>query len=173
MLEAHSITSGLGFRWGLPILTLEPGDLHVSISESGAHWKANFAKNLGKPPQSIPGGKLKSLITKDSSQSGRSPPCFLTCVTCESGARSRANFPTSLGKPLLPSLGEKLKSLITREGQEGRLPSQTFTLSLTGRSWQGGTVEGAEQGSVDLSPGSAIARSEPREESGGEDPCHG
>ncbi|XP_070098124.1 uncharacterized protein [Equus caballus] len=182
MLEAPSTTSGLNFQWGLPLLSLEPADLKAceaqpsalprftfspsATCDSGAHLRADIAEFMGKPLEPPPGEKHKTLTAKASVPS-LACPLPATSPVCKENQKA-------LGETL-PGDGRDL-SEASLTAQEGRPPSLSFTFSLSDRNGQSGTVVGAEQGRLHLSPGSAMARNEPREESGGEaspEPCCG
>nr|XP_044628208.1 uncharacterized protein LOC123286532 [Equus asinus] len=182
MLEAHTITSGLNFRWGLPLLSLEPGDLKAceaqpsalplspfppaAICDSGAHSKADFAQFMGKPLEPSPGDKVLTLTIKASVPS-LAHPLPAPSPVCEENQKSPGGTLPGIGS------GPSQASLL---GQEGRPPSPSFAFSLSERKGQSGTVVGAEQGRLELSSGCPVARNEPWEERMGgasPEPCHG
>ncbi|XP_070117868.1 uncharacterized protein [Equus caballus] len=182
MLEAHSIMSGLNFCWGLPLLSLEPADLKACEAQhsalplspfppaatcgSGAHSKADFAQFMGKPLEPPPGDKVLTLTTEASVPS-LPHPLPAPSPVCEENQKALGG--TLPGDGSEPSEASLL-------GQEGRLPSPTFTFRLSERKGQSWTIKGAEQGCLELSSGCPVARNEPREESrcgASPEPCRG
>ncbi|XP_070443100.1 spermatogenesis-associated protein 31E1-like isoform X1 [Equus przewalskii] len=182
MLEAHGIMSGLNFRWGLPLLSLEPADLKAceaqpsalprsplppaATCDSGAPSKAYFTHFMGKPLEPPPGDQVLTLTTKPSVPR-LARPLPAPSPVCEEDQKALGGALPGEGS------GPSEASLL---GQEGRLPSPTFPFSLSERKGQSGTFVGAEQGRGELSSGSPVARNEPREETRGgasAEPCRG
>nr|XP_014689676.1 spermatogenesis-associated protein 31A6-like [Equus asinus] len=178
VLEAHITRFWVRHRWGLPLKVLKsvnvlklkkaqlspvPQSAFPSSATcvSGAHSMIKFAEFWGKPPQVHPGEKM---VTEES-VSTLLRPLLAPSLVCEEVQRAQRGTPS--GDNCGP-----LKTSLT--GQQGSPPSQSLTLSLVGRTWQRGTVMEAERGSLEPSPSLAMARNEPREESGGwasQDPC--
>ncbi|XP_070102515.1 spermatogenesis-associated protein 31E1-like [Equus caballus] len=182
MLEAPSITSGLNVRWRPPFPSLESAELNASEAQplalprstfpssatrdSGTRLKADSAEFSGKPLEPHPGEKHKTLTTK-ASVPRLAPPLPSTSPVSEENQKAPGG--TLPGNGCGPSEASLM-------GQQGRPPSPSFAFSLSDRNGQSGTVVGAEQGRLHLSPGSAMARNEPLKESGGgasPEPCRG
>ncbi|KAF5912623.1 hypothetical protein HPG69_007611 [Diceros bicornis minor] len=178
VLEAHITRFWVKHRWGLPLKVLKPINLlklkkaqPLSLPQSafppsatcvsGTHSIIKFAEFLGKPPQAHPG---KKVVTEES-VSTLVRPLLAPSLVCEEVQGALRGTPPG---------GDRGPSKASLTGQEGRPPSQSLTLSLVGTTWQSGTVVEAESGSLEPSPSSAMARNEPREDSGGRasrDPC--
>ncbi|CAK6434124.1 unnamed protein product [Pipistrellus nathusii] len=156
VLEAHITKFWVKHRWGLPLKVLKPMGLlklkraqtspipHSSTCVSGAFSIDKFVEFPEKPSQACPGEKVK---TDDSVPTLARSLCAPSCV-CEDMQSALGGTPPGVGHG--PS-----KASLTR--QEGRPPSQSVSLT-----WKSKTVEWAEQDSLDLSPGSAMARNDPR-----------
>nr|XP_044625269.1 putative spermatogenesis-associated protein 31C1 [Equus asinus] len=145
MLEAHTIMSGLNFRWGLPLLSLGPADLKAceaqpsalprspfppaDTCDSGAPSKADFAHFMGKPLEPPPGDKVLTLTTKASVPS-LAHPLPAPSPVCEQNQKALGGTLPGDGS------GPSEASLL---GQEGRPPSPTFPRSLSERKGQSGT----------------------------------
>ncbi|XP_073078259.1 spermatogenesis-associated protein 31A5-like [Manis javanica] len=126
---------------------------------SGVPTGLKFPDCVGNPPQAFPGETLET--EEAASTAGR--PLL---------ARSRVCVEMVWGGS---PLGDDYRCPTSCPiGQEGRPPNQCPTLSDTGGGCPNGTVEQAQRGSPELSPCSAMARDEVREDSGGQasqDPC--
>ncbi|XP_070102023.1 uncharacterized protein [Equus caballus] len=149
MLEAHGIMSGLNFRWGLPLLSLEPADLKAceaqpsalprsplppaATCDSGAPSKAYFTHFMGKPLEPPPGDQVLTLTTKPSVPR-LARPLPAPSPVCEEDQKALGG--TLPGEGSGPSEASLL-------GQEGRPPSPTFPFSLSERKGQSGTFVGA------------------------------
>ncbi|XP_025278835.1 spermatogenesis-associated protein 31A6-like [Canis lupus baileyi] len=178
-LEAHIKRFWVRHRWGLLLKILKPVNLlklkkvqplpvlqfsftPSATCVSGSPSIVKFAEFLGKPPKACLG---KNAITEESAATLKRP--FLASSPMYGEIRTGLG-----GIPSGDNQGPSKASLI---GQEDRQPSQSLTLKLRGRTWQSGSAECTEKSSLELSPSSAMARNEPREESGdwtSQVPCH-
>ncbi|XP_070102524.1 spermatogenesis-associated protein 31E1-like [Equus caballus] len=182
MLPAHTITSGLNFRWGLPLLPLGPAALEAceaqpsalprsplppaATCDSGAPSKADSAHLTGKPLEPPPGDQVLTWTTKPSVPR-LARPLPAPSPVCEENQKALGGT--------LPGDGSG-PSEASLSGQEGRPPSPSFPRGLSERKGRGGTFVGAEQGRRGPTSGSPVAREEPREESRGgasPEPCRG
>ena len=182
MLQAHTITSGLNFRWGLPLLSLgpaapkaceaQPSALPRSPLPPAATWdagapsQADSARFTGEPLEPPPGDQVSALTTKPSVPR-LARPLPAPSPVCEENQKALGGT--------LPGDGSG-PSEASLSGQEGRPPSPTFPRGLSERKGRGGTFVGAEQGRRGPTSGSPAAREEPREESragASPEPCRG
>ncbi|KAB0347154.1 hypothetical protein FD754_012011 [Muntiacus muntjak] len=176
-LETHITRFWAKHRWGLPLKVLKPINLFklkkpppspmqfvsppsaTCVSES--HSTVKFAEFLGKPPQAHSGEKA----IKEESVPTLIRPLLTPSPVYKENQRVLASIPCD------DYLGPSEASLT---GLEDRLPSQSFKLSIVGRTWKNETVKWSKRDSLESHPGSTTARNEPREESGGQasqDPC--
>ncbi|CAK6434130.1 unnamed protein product [Pipistrellus nathusii] len=156
VLEAHITKFWVKHRWGLPLKVLKPMHLiklkraqtspipHSSTCVSGAFSIVKFVEFPGKPSQACPVEKMKT----DDSVPTLARSLLAPSRVCEDMQSALGGTPPGVGHG--PS-----KASLTR--QEGRPPSQSVSLT-----WKSKTMEWAEQDSLDLSPGSAMARNDPR-----------
>ena len=182
MLPAHTITSGLNFRWGLPLLSLGPAAPKAceaqpsalprsplppaATCDSGAPSKADSAPLTGKPLEPPPGDQVLTWTTKPSVPR-LARPLPAPSPVCEENHKAPGGT--------LPGHGRG-PSEASLSGQEGQPPSPTSPRSLSESEGRGGTFVGAEQGRGELSSGCPVARNEPPEESRGgasPEPCRG
>ncbi|XP_070085393.1 spermatogenesis-associated protein 31E1-like [Equus caballus] len=182
MLQAHTITSGLNFRWGLPLLSLgpaapkaceaQPSALPRSPLPPAATWDAgapspaDSARFAGEPLEPPPGDQVSALTTKPSVPR-LARPLPAPSPVCEENHKALGGT--------LPGHGRG-PSEASLSGQEGRPPSPTSPRSLSESEGRGGTFVGAERGRRGPTSGSPAAREEPREESragASPEPCRG
>ncbi|CAN0461714.1 unnamed protein product [Rangifer tarandus platyrhynchus] len=176
-LEAHITRFWVKHRWSLPLKVLKPINLFklkkpppssmqfvsppsaTCVSES--HSTVKFAEFLGKPPQAHSGEKA----IKEESVPTLIRPLLTPSPVYKENQRGLDSIPCD------DYLGPSEASLT---GLEDRLPSQSFKLSIVGRTWKNETVKWTKRDSLESHPGSTTARNEAREESGGQasqDPC--
>ncbi|XP_057576632.1 spermatogenesis-associated protein 31A6-like [Hippopotamus amphibius kiboko] len=178
-LEAHITRFWVKHRWGLPFKVLKPINLFKlkkaqpsriwqlafppsATGVSRSHSTVKFAEFLGKPPQA----HSRDKVIMEESVPTLVRPLLAPSPVCKPIQRDLGGIPS--GDSHGPS-----KAPLT--GQEGRPPSQSLTLSLVGRTQKSETVEWTKRDSLEPHPRSAMARNEPREESGGpasRDPFH-
>nr|XP_019567523.1 PREDICTED: spermatogenesis-associated protein 31A6-like [Rhinolophus sinicus] len=174
LLEAHIRRFWVRHRWGLPLKVLK----FISVFKmkkaqpsptqqftfpfsascvSGAHTIVKFAQFLGKAPQAHPGEK----ILTEASGPNLVRPLIGPSPVCEETQSVGG------GTPLTDGHGPSKTSL---PRQEARPPSQSLTIT-----WQSGTVEWTERGSLKPSSSLPMARNQPNGKNGGRaprDPCH-
>ena len=176
-LEAHITRFWVKHRWGLPLKVLKPINLFklkkpqpspmqfvsspsaTYVSES--HSTVKFAEFLGKPPQAHSGEK----VIKVESVPTLIRPLLTPSPVYKENQRVLASIPCD-------DYHEPSEASLTV--LEDRSPSQSFKLSIMGRTWKTETVKWTKRDSLKSHPGSIMARNEPREESGGQasqDPC--
>nr|XP_012642705.1 spermatogenesis-associated protein 31E1-like [Microcebus murinus] len=162
-LEAHVRRLQVRHKWGLPLKILKTKNLFMlkkaqppplplstfsswATCESGDNSTTEVVKFLGEDPQEGPGEKIteKSVLTQIGPHPATSPVGENVQMDLR-GTQSGDNRGHS-------------EALST--GQKGRWPSQP----LTSRTRHSEMFLGARRGSPELSPGSAMARSEPWEE---------
>ncbi|XP_049490376.1 spermatogenesis-associated protein 31A6-like [Panthera uncia] len=180
VLEAHIIRFWVRHRWGLPLKALKPINL-FKLKKVQPLPILQFAFN---PSATCVSGTASIIKFAESLRRRPSQACLGKKVVAEESG-------LTLERPLLapsPMYGEIQRALIrtpsddnqgsskaSLTGQDSRPPSQSFTLNLMGRTPQSDSAEWAEKSSLELSPSSAMAGNEPREESedwASQDPCH-
>ncbi|XP_040086655.1 spermatogenesis-associated protein 31A6-like [Oryx dammah] len=176
-LEEHITRFRVKHRWGLPLKLLKPINLFklkksqpspmqfvsppsaTYVPES--HSTVKFAEFLGKPPQA----HSREKVIKEESV----PTLIRSLLTPSPVYKENQRVLASI---LCDDYHGPSEASLT--ALEGRSPSQSFKLSIMGRTCKTETVEWTKRDSLESHPGSTMARNEPREESGSQasqDPC--
>nr|XP_036283280.1 spermatogenesis-associated protein 31E1-like [Pipistrellus kuhlii] len=178
-LEEHLLKFQGRQKCGLPLQAFEPINLRLHEAQDmrlpqsplptliacapEKHSKAKFTKALGKPRQAF----SEEMLTKES---GRLPTSSVsanksTQWSFEQSQKSIKGTSSGSGHGL---------SEAPRTREESRLPSQSLTPSLSGKTQQSGTVMDGKKKSLRPNPSSTVARKESKQEKGTqtpEDPC--